>query len=276
MTRIMRRPGSWLDWAAILVTGLVTSALAGAVALGGLAGCGGKSDTSAAKEPSAEEEDGPSGRRGRAPDIGEEEDDDELQVEGLRGRLDTYDIQEGVKPHAGAIDKCFTENRGKARYLGGNVELLFIVAKDGTVQNVHLSKSDLGAWPIERCLLEVSRGMTFVKPKGGAAAEFTLPLGFTARTPPEDWDGGRAAVEVTDKHLAELATCADAGAAPASAWITVYVGTRGQVQSAGFATTAPLDEAWATCAEQKLLGWSLSDPQGRIARVTFAYPPEAM
>lgn len=265
MTRAMRRSGNWFDVAMM------------ALALAGIAtGCGGKSDSSAAKEPEAEEE-GPSGRRGMAPDIGEEEEEgDELQVEGLRGRIDTYDIQEGVKPHAGAIDGCFTKNRGKARYLGGNVELLFIVAKDGTVQNVHLSKSNLGSWPIERCLLEVSRGMTFVKPKGGAPAEFTLPLGFTARTAPEDWDGGRAAIEVTDKHLAELATCAEAGTAPASAWITVYLGTRGQVQSAGFATTAPIDEAWATCAEQKILGWTLTDPQGRIARMTFAYPSEGM
>lgn len=274
MTRVMRHQGRWLDWAMIMAAG----AMIGAVATAGLAaGCGGKGDSAAAREPTAGDDgDGPSGRRGMAPDIGEEEDDDELQVEGLRGRLDTYDIQEGVKPHAGAIDKCFTANRGKARYLGGSVELLFIVARDGTVQNVHLSRSDLGSWPVERCLLEVSRGMTFVKPKGGAPAEFTLPLGFTARTPPEDWDGGRAAVEVTDKHLATLATCAEAGAAPASAWITVYLGTRGQVQSAGFATTAPIDEAWAACAEQELLGWMLSDPQGRIARMTFAYPPEAM
>ncbi len=266
MTRATIRQASWFDWAMI------------ALAMAGLAaGCGGKSDTSAAKEPGAEDGDAPSGRRGMAPDIGEEEEgDDDLQVEGLRGRIDTYDIQEGVKPHAGAIDGCFTKNRGKARYLGGNVELLFIVAKDGTVQNVHLSQSNLGSWPIERCLLEVSRGMTFVKPKGGAPAEFTLPLGFTARTPPEDWDSGRAAVEVTDKQLAELATCAEAGAAPASARITVYLGTRGQVQSAGFATTAPIDEAWATCAEQKLLGWMLTDPQGRIARMTFAFPAEAM
>jgi hypothetical protein len=235
----------------------------------GAAGCGGKSD--GAREPAAEDDDGPSGRRGQAPDIGEDEPDDGLQVEGLRGRIDTYDIQQGVEPHAQAIDDCFTKNRGKRRWLGGQIELAFVVGAEGAVQTVHMSQSNLGAWPVERCLLEVARGMTFVKPKGGPTAEFTLPLGFSSRTPPDEWDGARGASEVATQE-AGLAACGEAGVVPASAVITLYVGTRGQVQSVGFAASAPVDEAWATCAEQAILGWALSDPQGRIVRTSFTYP----
>lgn len=261
MTAHMRWPRTarGLSWAV---------ALAASVAV---AGCGGKSD--GAREPAAEDDDGPRGRRGQAPDIGDDEPDDGLQVEGLRGRIDTYDIQQGVEPHAQAIDDCFTQNRGKRRWLGGQVELAFLVGADGAVQTVHMSQSNLGAWPVERCLLEVARGMRFVKPKGGPTAEFTLPLGFSSRTPPDDWDGGRAAAEVVT-HESKLAACDTAGAVPASVVITLYVGTRGQVQSAGFASSAPVDEAWATCAEQAILGWTLSDPQGRIARLSFTYPEQ--
>lgn len=237
------------------------------------AGCGGKSE--GARAPAIEDDgEAPSHRRGQAPDI-DDGPDDGLQVEGLRGRIDSYDIQQGVKPHVQAIDDCFTQNRGKQRWLGGQVELAFVIDAQGAVQTVHMSQSNLGAWPVERCLLEVGGAMTFVKPKGGPTAEFTLPLGFSSRTPPDAWDQARAAAEVT-AHEAGLAACSDAGAAPASAWITLYVGTRGQVQSVGFAASAPVDAAWATCAEQTILGWTLSDPQGRVARMTFTFPAEDM
>lgn len=243
-------------------------ALAAAVAT---TGCGGKSE--GAKKPAVEDDgEGTGGRRGQAPDIGEDEPDDGLQVEGLRGRIETYDIQQGVEPHAQAIDDCFTQHRGKRRWLGGQVELAFLVGAEGAVQTVHMSHGNLGAWPVERCLLELARGMTFVKPKGGPTAEFTLPLNFSSRTPPDDWDEARSSAEVTTQE-ASLAECSQAGAAPASATITLYVGTRGQVQSAGFASSAPIDEAWATCAEQKILAWTLSDPRGRIVRLTFPFPP---
>jgi TonB family protein len=253
--------------------GLAESLLALVIALAGgvaAAGCGGKSE--GAKKPEVEDDEGTGRRRGQGPDIGEEEPDDGLQVEGLRGRIDSYDVQKGVEPHAQAIDDCFTQNRGKRRWLGGQVELAFLVGAEGTVQTVHVSHSNLGAWPVERCLLELARGMTFVKPKGGPTAEFTLPLNFSAPTPPDDWDEARSSAEVTTQE-GNLAECSEAGTAPASATITLYVGTRGQVQSAGFTSSAPIDEAWATCAEQKILGWTLSDPRGRIVRLTFPFPP---
>ncbi|HWN67538.1 MAG TPA: AgmX/PglI C-terminal domain-containing protein [Haliangium sp.] len=245
-------------------------ALALVIAAGAAGGCGGKSE--GAKKPAVEEDDEDTGRRrGQGPDIGEDEPDDGLQVEGLRGRIETYDIQQGVEPHAQAIDDCFTQNRGKRRLLGGQVELAFLIGAEGAVQSVHMSQSNLGAWPVERCLLVLAQTMTFVKPKGGPTAEFTLPLNFSSRTPPDEWDQARAGAEVTTQE-ATLAECGEAGSAPASASITLYIGTRGQVQSVGFSSTAPIEEAWATCAEQKVLGWTLSDPKGRIVRMTFPFP----
>jgi TonB family protein len=253
----MRRFFNLADWVMIAL---------GLTLTWGSAGCGGKS-SAGPREPVAEEDED----SGSEPE--EEEPDDGLQVEGLRGRLEPEDIQKGVEPHAQAIDDCFSQNRGKRRWLGGSVELAFTVEAEGAVQSVHMNHSTLGAWPVERCLLEVGRTMTFGKPKGGPTAEFTLPLLFEARTPPDDWDEARSGAEVA-RYEAGLAECSQAGAAPASAKITLYAGTRGQVQSVGFASSAPLDEAWASCVEQKILTWMVSDPKGRIARLTFAYPEE--
>lgn len=256
---------------------VAATVLAVLLAAGAGAGCGGGQKADTAPAPAADDDDGedPRYRRASAPGMDEEEDDG-LEVEGLLGRLDNYDIQQGVQPHAGALDRCFTENRGKRRYLGGHVELAFVVGAEGAVDTVHVARSDLGAWPVERCLLEVARGMTFAEPRGGPRAEFVVPLDFTARGSVDEWDQGRGRAEAAGR-AAELDACAGAGAAPAQAWITLYVGTRGQVQSAGFAAPGgPMDEAWAGCAEAALLGWTLSDPQGRVARMGFAYPMEAM
>jgi hypothetical protein len=55
----------------------------------------------------------------------------------------------------------------------------------------------------------------------------------------------------------------------------MYVGTRGQVKSTGFASASetPLDDAWADCAEIKVKAWVLSDPRGRIAKMMFRFNP---
>ena len=258
-------------------------ASASALTLAALGGCGG-GDKPAAERPEAGDdmdEDRGSYRRSQAPDIGEDDSDDGLAVEGLRGRLDNYDIQEGVQPHAGALDACFSSYRkaGKRRYLGGRIELAYVVAKDGSVDSVHTLKSDLGAWPVERCLLEVAREMSFARPKGGAAAEFTLPLEFTAQRAPVTLEGdeGSAALAVAGEDaLQALADCAEQGEVPERTAVTLYAGLRGAVQSVGFATPeGPADATWLDCAEQAVMGWTVADPKGKITRMTFEFSREA-
>jgi hypothetical protein len=138
-----------------------------------------------------------------------------------------------------------------------------------------MSKSDLGSWAMEQCMLDIARKISFASPKGGPEAEFTVPLSFSPTRSVSWWDQARAETEVQDK-LQELGECADkAGiAAPDEVWITLYIGTRGQVQSAGFASATPLADEWATCAADKATAWVLSDPRGRVAKMTFRYAPE--
>lgn len=265
----MKRAHGWTIIPAL--AGMLCAAAATTV----MTGCGGGPSTAKTTPAPAPAEDdeafGP--HRARGPEIDEEEDDG-LQIEGLGGRLDVYSIRQGLEPHAGALNDCHASRQRRRRYIGGDVELAFVVNPDGTVKTVRLSKSDLGAWPMEQCLLEASRQMVFPEPEGNGEADFTVPLRFPSRGRMTVWDAAQAQAEAAE-HLADLAACAaDTGTEePQSVLITLYVGTRGQVQSVGFAApAAPVDDAWATCAEAKAMAWTLTDPRGLIAKMTFAYP----
>lgn len=233
-------------------------------------GCGG-SEKKAEPAPGIELGERPETRRTVVPE--EEEDDGSLQVSGLRGHLDTYDIQRGVEPHAQALTDCYSSISRRRRYVGGAIELAYVVARTGEVKSVRTGKSDLGSWVVEKCLLEVAAQMSFPRPKGGEA-EFSLPLEFTA-TRPASWieeEVGRAQIEPVVSELDECAAEAKVRK-PRDVVVTLYVGARGAVQSVGFATAAkkPLDPAWADCAETRILAWTLADPLGRIAKLSFPY-----
>lgn len=211
------------------------------------------------------------GRHSAVPDV-DEDDDDDLEVEGLRGHLDPYDIQQGVKPHSATLSACFTKQVKKRGYIGGKVAFKFVVTPVGAVKQVQVQESDLGAWEIEACLLAIARQMQFKQPRGGEA-EFDLPLEFQPKRAVLWWDEERTETEVGLERLAELTACEPA---PSNVWVTLYVGTRGKVMSAGFASPAkqPIDDAWATCAQAAISAWTLADPRGQIAKGGFRFNPE--
>jgi hypothetical protein len=41
----------------------------------------------------------------------------------------------------------------------------------------------------------------------------------------------------------------------------------------GFASPRGFAEAWADCAERAILGWSLTDPRGKVAKLSVTYNP---
>ncbi|HTJ40616.1 MAG TPA: AgmX/PglI C-terminal domain-containing protein [Kofleriaceae bacterium] len=207
----------------------------------------------------------------------EEENDDGLAVEGTKGHMDPKAIEAGVSPHQIELEGCFTSQVAKRRFLGGKVELKWMVDAEGALKSVQIATSDLGAWPVEKCLLDISRGMEFTKPKGGAT-DFSIPLEFSGKQSSTWWDAD-VGEEAAAKHKKDLAKCEKAGTrAPEDAMITAYVGARGKVVSVGFATTQESGlepeawDAWADCAEKRILAWQLPDPRGSIAKLAFHYP----
>ncbi|HET7503237.1 MAG TPA: AgmX/PglI C-terminal domain-containing protein [Kofleriaceae bacterium] len=211
--------------------------------------------------------------------VDDREPDDDVQVVHGKGHLEPAAVEAGLRPHRDALTRCYTEKVGRRRWLAGHVVLRWDVAADGTVARVLLAESDLGAWPIERCLLDVARRATFGKPVGGDA-ELTLPLDLAPPGKPAApvvWDAEQSARAI-GPQLGKLDACARGKlAAPTDVAITLHVAPRGHPESIGFASpTSVLDDAWAECAEKAALDWHLPDPRspaGQMTRLAVRYRP---
>lgn len=203
----------------------------------------------------------------------DEEEPDDIEVEGLLGTLDVADIQPVIDRHARKLVACHRDHIGALRYVGGKVELKFRVARDGTVRRVQVASGDLGAWPVEKCVLGVARQMTFPPPRGGEA-EFSFPIDFPAQGRVVRLDELSATAEL-GARLGDLDACAaEAGVPPPrEVQVTVYVAVGGAVTSAGFATTSdePFDDAWGDCAVGRLMALRLSDPRGQVWKASSWY-----
>lgn len=220
------------------------------------------------------------------------EDDSEpeegVTIVSTRGRMDPAVVEAGIAPHKEALSACYTENLDRRRWLGGQVMLWWDVDKEGTVTGVHLHETEpgtsLGNWEIEKCILDVARQATFGKPIGGAA-DFQIPLEFTAKGRLVTWDDDQA-LRAVGGQTTLIDECAhpkrpkkaprkpiDRLVAPKGPiTITVYVGPGGKAQSVGFAGKPTIDEKWAECAVKAAMAWRLPDPKGIVAKLAIQYP----
>jgi hypothetical protein len=258
-----------------------------------LIGCGGKT------APPPEEPAAPAPKHvTRVPieTTADDEPEDGVTFTRTKGSLSPESIQAALAPHNQAMMECYTQNVGKRRWLGGHVVLHWDIKADGTVASVKMAESNLGAWPVERCLVDVAWSATFEKPKGGDA-DFTLPLDFQPPSGTKIWDEDMA-LRAVGGQLAALDDCDDFEPGkptkkgkkkrppkqdkpvrperpPSNVTITLYVGPQGKAQSIGFASsTSEVGERWAACAEQTALTWRLPDPRGQIAKLAVRYRAE--
>ena len=93
--------------------------------------------------------------------IEDTEPEDGVTIINAHGRMEPEAVEAGIKPHTDELESCYMTKVGRRRWLGGHVQLHWDIKKDGTVTSVKLAESDLGAWPLEQCLLEVARAATF-------------------------------------------------------------------------------------------------------------------
>jgi TonB family protein len=135
-----------------------------------------------------------------------DERDDGVVLASSRGVLEPEQVRAAVEPHSNEVSGCYLSRVGARRWLGGRVTLRWKIAPRGGITDVQIIESDLGAWPVERCLLEVARRMQFPEPRGGPA-EFTVPFEFSATGNAQPWDEARSAAAVGDEQLAQLAQC---------------------------------------------------------------------
>ena len=203
---------------------------------------------------------------------------DDGEIVSARGHLDPAAVQAGVAPHATALQACYNDAVGRRRWLGGKVTLKWQLSAAGVVTQVQIADSDLGAWPIEQCLLNIARKMQFAVPTGGDK-DFSLPLEFVTKGGNAQWWDEDRALAAVGKRPASLATC-DAttkrhggGVPPSDVTVTLYVGPHGAVQSVGFASAGEhgIADSWAECASAKVWQWALLDPKGKIVKMSFRF-----
>ena len=134
------------------------------------------------------------------------EEDDGVEIVSTRGKIDPDAVTRAIEPHAAAIEDCYADNVGRRKWLGGGIELRWDVAADGALAQVRLVHSDLGAWKIEKCVLDIARQLSFGKPKGGKA-HVSAPLSFSLGAGAVMWDEDQAVRAVGGKFK-DLAECA--------------------------------------------------------------------
>jgi hypothetical protein len=232
-----------------------------------VAACGGKppppplAPAPAAPEPVAK----------RVP-VEDSDSDDGVTYANQHGRMDPAAVQAGIAPHQSELSDCYMNGYKNRRWLGGHVVIHWDIRKDGTVTAVKLmQESDLGAWPIEKCLLDVARSATFDKPQGGDA-DFTLPLEFEAKGRALAWNDDQT-LRAVGGQLARLDTCnKKAPPPPDEVTITAYIGPAGHAQSVGFSSDkSEIAEKWAECAVKTVMSWRLPDPRGQVAKLAIKY-----
>jgi hypothetical protein len=136
--------------------------------------------------------------------------DDGVEVVSGKGHIEPAAVEAGLAPHRDALSRCYTQRVGKRRWLGGRLSLRWEVAADGAIEHLVLADSDLGAWPIEKCVLEAAREASFGKPVGGPA-EVSLPLEFSPTGRPASpviWDDDQS-LRAVGGQLVGLDACAE-------------------------------------------------------------------
>jgi hypothetical protein len=262
--------------------------------------CGGSSPPPAAPPPEPKPEPKPV----RVPiETNDDEPEDGVTFTKTKGTISKEKIDAGLAPHQQSLADCYTTKVGKRRFLGGEVRLHWELKADGSIKSVKLD-SNLGAWDIEKCLLDIAYSATFDRPTGNNA-EFDIPLNFNATRSTAIWDEDEA-LRAVGGQLALLDECPEgpkpkppkkapkkmppkkapppeeAGPPerpeprpPSNVTITMYIGPQGKTQSIGFSSpTSEVGNKWATCASQVAAAWRLPDPRGQIAKLAIRYKAE--
>jgi hypothetical protein len=265
-----------------------------ALVISGVAACGGKHSTTNVPvvEPLATD-----AQKHVTVEPHTDDEDSDIEVVSSHGHMEPAAIEKAMAPHTNDMAACYTELVGTRKWLGGSVQLHWWVDSNGKQTAVALGDGDLGAWPIEKCILDIARSIVFPKPKGGKA-DFSVPLQFSAKGRATVWDADRslAAIGGQTKKLDDCRKVAgeikptkyvaksrhDVIAMTdehhdTTVAITVYVGPGGKAASVGFATTsgtAPSDP-WFDCAEKIAMAWRLPDPRGQYAKLAISVDPSS-
>ena len=137
------------------------------------------------------------------------------------------------------------------------MKLRFLVGPDGVVQDVLVIDTEIGNYPVERCLVVEGRKIPFPQPGGAAGADFEYSLEFRSsskQTHVVDWQKDVLRRRVLAK-LPSLQRCGNPGVGDRPVAAVAYISPRGYIVSVGLASAGKLDTMAAMCVVEEIHKW---------------------
>jgi TonB family protein len=197
----------------------------------------------------------------------------EMGLQNEMGVYDSADIEETMAEHMAEVRDCYARAGRARRYASGKVNLRFMVSGDGTPQDVLVVSTELGNYEVERCLVEVGRGLQFPAPAGRKATTFEYPLEFrsTGQMQVQDLDDSLKIDRDVTAFMHLLADCGAVTANGASA--SFYIEPKGIIGSVGLAGDSVFDEEAGACMVRAMRRWRMSTAlPGRMLRCRMNIP----
>lgn len=204
---------------------------------------------------------------------------EDMAIEGIAGQLDASAVLAVLENNKTQLKKCYEDVSSRLRFLSGQIEIKLFIGTDGKAKRVITQKSNLGAYEVERCVVETLTSIAYPAAKGGLG-EITYPMAFAGMIPatPLTADQGAEQIEREKKKLWACTAKAKKGKPPErlapleSMRMTMYVAPGGQVASVGFSSPKePLDQGLTACLDSKARNLKLPDPLGKVVKFEYSF-----
>lgn len=185
------------------------------------------------------------------------------------GGMNEEKVQKTIERIFPELSSCLMDGYQRVEFLGGEVAFLVKVNMKGEAEAAHAERSTLGDFQAEQCMLDKIRVTKWPKPVGGKIGLARTSIAFD---PPSDvrapvaWEESDIQTFLASSRD-ELRSCGRGGPFK----ITVYVGTRGNVLSAGVAHADDHADSTAACLVGAVQNLNFPSPGSWPAKVSFDY-----
>ncbi len=222
---------------------------------GTMVACGGSQETpqAANDEPS---------------EIDTEDQDDGMAMMQEFGGMNEEKVNRTIERLYPSLSDCLMKGFQNVDFLGGEVAFLVKVNRDGQAKVAHAEHSTLGNYESEQCMLDTLEASRWPKPVGGRIGLARTSIAFDPPSdirPPVHWTFEDIEKTLED-HRETLEECGPGGPFE----LTVYVGTSGQVMSAGISHTDDTGQDAASCLVDTVEQMEFGSPGSWPAKVTFS------
>jgi hypothetical protein len=83
-----------------------------------------------------------------------------------------------IQAAQGRVKQCYEAELQARPYLGGNIDVTYLVGPDGRVENALVTRATLPSPPVVACVLEITRGYRFPEDPSGARTQVNFPWTF--------------------------------------------------------------------------------------------------